>query len=105
MKYLYAIFIVVLLTACSSQLLSEEEAIQKAKDFVNTNVKFYTNESNQTLPQADIKIVDSRLMENNWMVSMEVRANIDNEEKKKGLALAMDAQTGEIKNVKEFEIE
>jgi predicted nucleic acid-binding protein len=96
--------LLVFLTACSSQL-SEDEAIEKAKDFVDTNVKFYSNESNETLQKASITIVDTRLMENNWVISMEVRADIDGKEKKKGLAVALDAQTGEIKNMQDFQIE
>ncbi len=94
-----AISLSVMILGCSHQI-SEAEALESAKAFVDSNIRFYT--TNQTaqgvVPQdLEMRTVEISKLGSEWQIKLAVSTNSSGELKQKGLIVVVDAQTGEVK--------
>ena len=68
------ITLIIFLTACSS-IISQEQAIKTAQDFVNSNVRFYVSEETENnnlgnTPEVTIQIIDVIEKEKDWVITL-----------------------------------
>lgn len=92
---------IVLLSSCRS--ISREEAITITQDFVNSKVRFYVNENNQTpvIQRADISIVKTEKIDGNWYITVHVKSNQTGEIKQAVLNFVVD-KNGQISGQKVY---
>ncbi|MFC1704906.1 hypothetical protein ACFLZ6_01090 [Nanoarchaeota archaeon] len=91
-----------LMHGCSKDVIDEQEAVLIAQDFVNQNVKFYSEQENDatTIQQASINIIDIQKIHGEWNIKLYVQSDVGGEIKKSGLIVIVDAKTGEINKEK-----
>jgi uncharacterized protein YceK len=91
-KILFILFILILVSGCSS--VNKNEAEAKAVEFVNEKVKFFAREENSTLdlPQYSIDSVTSYQENKNWVVVIHVSAKVENETKKNDLTITLNKE-------------
>ncbi len=84
------IMILVFLTGCAS--ITQQEAENKAAEFVKINVKFFAkdNEAKIGLEQYTVESTDSYQENENWVVVMHISSQINGTEKKNDLTIKFD---------------
>ena len=94
-----------ILASCQKEI-NQEQAIQIAQSFVNTQVKLFSEETTENgsnitnIEQASMNIIEVINNNNEWNVIIHIESNATGELKKRGLNVVVDAKTGEIDRAK-----
>jgi hypothetical protein len=99
---LISLSIILSVIGCGSQVDSDA-AVATAKEFVNSNVRFYTSSqatSNIVLDEVNITIVDVQKDGRDWRIRMVVQSAVNGSVKKNGLAVYVNSQTGAVEKNK-----
>ena len=104
-KFLIILLLVLVLFLAGCKEIDKEEAFIIAKDFVDTNIKFYVSEDQTdngmiNTPKVSIKLIDVYKEDKEWYVKIYVQSNSTGETKENGLIIPVDARTGEINKEK-----
>lgn len=95
MKFFILFISLILLTGCSS--ISKEQAETEALKFVESNVKFFAREGEDklNLPKYKYDNIISYQQDDNWIVTMSVSAELNEEIKKSNLEVRLNNK-GEV---------
>ena len=94
-RFLFLVFIF-FLVSCGA--LDQQDAEQKALEFVKSRVVFYSkvNDSSQSVADYSLRVNSAYKAENKWYVSVEVSSTINNTVKQKNLPVVIDSKTARI---------